>query len=89
MAIQLTILSNARLFYSETDKLFVFSQFIYPKPEVDEGTTDEEPNQRMVDGKYEHFTTMNNVVVEKVKEIIEEESSHGIYVVVFTVFSST
>ena len=30
-----------------------------------------------MDGKYEHFATMNNVVVDKVKNIIEEESADG------------
>jgi hypothetical protein len=31
-----------------------------------------------MDGKYEHFASMNNVVVDKVKQIMEEESSDGI-----------
>lgn len=57
-------------------ELFIFSQFIYPSPEASNNENADE-NHGNIDGKYEHFTAMNNVVVDKVKQIMEEECSNG------------
>ena len=59
-----------------TNRFYIFSQFIYPSPEASNDENGGE-NHGDIDGKYEHFTAMNNVVIDKVKKIMEEESSEG------------
>ena len=64
--------------YKEVVISIFFSQFIYPSPEDSENDVNGEQSNENTDGKYEHFASMNNVVVDKVKRIMEEESSDGI-----------
>ena len=69
---------NSKAFYLTCvgSTSFIFSQFIYPSPEASNNENADE-NHGNIDGKYEHFTAMNNVVVDKVKQIMEEECSNG------------
>ncbi|CAB3997383.1 general transcription factor IIH subunit 3-like isoform X1 [Paramuricea clavata] len=77
------VFCNAHLMMKHTNELAIVcatsskSQFIYPCPEDVSDANGEESYGNM-DGKYEHFATMNNVVVDKVKNIIEEESADDV-----------
>ncbi|XP_046840812.1 general transcription factor IIH subunit 3-like isoform X2 [Xenia sp. Carnegie-2017] len=68
------VFCNAHLMMKHTNELAILgatctkSQFIYPSNE--ENDNDSIKNK---DGKYEHFSSMNNIVVKRIREVMKNE----------------
>ena len=77
----LLVFCNAHLMMKHSNELAVLgatsskSQFIYPNPENSAGEANGEQSNKNIDGKYEHFASMNDIVVENVKQTMEQENS--------------